>query len=57
MNKKVIVGICIGVFAIIVGIFAVFWPNIRDTINEKWNNFDKDVGNPKTEYIITNFDL
>ena len=28
---------------IIVGIFAIFWPQIRDKINETWMNFDKDI--------------
>lgn len=41
---------------IIVGIFAVFWPNIRDAINEKWNGFDDNVGDPRA-MIVTDFDF
>ena len=41
---------------VIVGIFALFWPQIQNTINEKWGNFDKDVGDPKA-IIVKDLDL
>ena len=31
---------------VIVGIFALFWPQIQKTINDVWGNFTQDVGNP-----------
>ncbi len=31
---------------IIVGIFALFWPQISATINKIWGNFENKAGNP-----------
>ena len=31
---------------VIVGIFALFWPQIQKTINNVWGDFTEDIGDP-----------
>ena len=38
---------------VIVGIFALFWPQIQKAINDRWGKFQNDAGNPSM--IVTNF--
>ena len=46
LSMTLITIIAVGV---IVGIFAMFWPQIRNTINNIWGNFETDVGDPREE--------
>ena len=39
---------------VIVAIFAAFWPNIKDAINTRWNNFEEEAGNGM---IVRHIDL
>ena len=42
LSMTLITIIAVGV---IVGIFAAFWPQIRDAINNRWGNFEGEAGN------------
>ena len=37
---------------IIVGIFALFWPQISNTINNIWGNFEKNAGKVNSGEIM-----
>ena len=34
---------------VIVGIFALFWPQIQKSINNRWGNFEKEAGTVKSK--------
>jgi len=41
---------------VIVGIFALFWPQIRDAINERWSTFEEEA-EKEAAMIVKNIDL
>ena len=36
---------------VIVGIFALFWPQIQAAINERWGQFNAEAGDPNPGMI------
>ena len=42
---------------VLVGIFALFWPQIRDAITDRWGTFETDAGDPNASMIVKNIDL
>ncbi len=49
LSMTLITIIAVGV---IVGIFAAFWPQIQEAINERWGKFEDEAG-----MIVKNIDL
>ena len=43
LSMTLVTIIAIGV---IVGIFALFWPQIENAINNTWGNFENDINDP-----------
>lgn len=54
LSMTLITIIAVGV---IVGIFALFWPQIRNAINTRWGRFEDEAGKPKASMIVKNIDL
>ena len=46
LSMTLIVIIAAGV---IIGIFAIFWPQISEKLTSMWGNFETDAGDPKTQ--------
>ena len=49
LSMTLITLIAVGV---IVGIFALFWPQIQEAINDRWGRFEEEAG-----MIVKNIDL
>lgn len=52
LSMTLITIIAVGV---IVAIFAAFWPNIRDAINERWGTFENEAN--ANAMIVKNVNL
>ena len=53
LSMTLITIIAVGV---IVGIFAAFWPQIRNAINDRWGTFEEEA-EKEAAMIVKNIDL
>lgn len=55
LSMTLITIIAVGV---IVGVFAAFWPEIQEAIEDRWGTFEEEAETPpSTSMIVKNIDL